>query len=198
MMKKFYVFYLFIFTLVTLSSGCAFGTRKLDLQYEVTTQPGTPKNIDIHVSDFKDERTEKDVVGHVRNGYGMKTAKIIAQKEVTGWIKEALKLELKNIGYNVVEAETAPINVRGEVITVYVTSMMMYEGKVVLEVNVDVSGQEIYTQKYEGTDESVSFAMTAKGYANTLKKALQKALKEVVHDIDRTITKEFKNDEERI
>ena len=81
------------------------------------------------------------------------------------------------------------IEVTGEVIEAYVTSLMMYEGKVAIEVTLKIDGKEIFTRKYSGTDESLNFAATAKSYGITLTRSLQQALKEAAHDIDRAVSK---------
>lgn len=175
--------------LLSFCSGCAFGTRNFALGYQVGSPPGAPKDVNIYVAPFKDERTEKDVVGHVRNAYGMKTAKIITSSSVGEWVTEALKAELKNMGYDITENSDANIKVGGEVITVYVTSLMMYEGKVAMEVSLTMDNREIFTRKYEGTNESVNFASRAKSYGKMLEQSLQKATTEAVHDIDRAVSK---------
>jgi len=189
MVRKSVAFVLTVFCLGILISGCAFGTRRPVLKYELGTTTRPSKNINVYVAPFNDERTEKDVIGHVRNAYGMKTAKIITVTNISSWITNALKAELENVGYTVVEDQNNDIAISGEVIKVYVTSMMMYEGEVSAEITVVIDGKEVFTNKYSGSDESINIAVTAKSYGITLERSLQEALVEAVFDIDREILK---------
>lgn len=185
--KTIYIFFIII-ALITVS-GCAFGTRRPILKYEPGSIPQAAKNINLYVENIKDERVEKDVIGHVRNGYGMKTAKIITETNIAHWISEGLKSELSTIGYNIVTDPNSKIKISGEVIEVYVTSLMMYEGKTVVEIALNIDGKEIFSRKYKGSDESLNWAATAKSYGLTLEKSLQKTLIEAANDIDRAIEK---------
>jgi len=178
-----------ILVLLIFVSGCAFGTRRPVLKYTIATESQPSKNIRVFVNRFKDERLEKDVIGHVRNAYGMKTAKIIADTNISEWVTGALKVELENIGYTIANDPRSSIKVAGEVIEVYVTSLMLYEGKAAIEVSLYQNDKRIYTEKYLGTDESLNWAATAKSYGITLERSLQKALIEAVHDIDRKLSR---------
>lgn len=173
----------------TMVSGCAFGTRRPILKYTVTSPPGEPKNIEIYVPKFKDERIDKDVVGHVRNGWGMKTARVITETNVSEWVTDVLKQELKNAGYTISGSDTVPTQIKGEVIEIYCESFMMYEGKAVLEVTVLKNNELLFQDKYRGTDESLNWAATAKSYGITLERALKNAMSQIVQDINRKLEK---------
>lgn len=182
MFKKTY-FILLMLSLLFIS-GCAFGTRHPVLTYDVFTTPEPAKNISIYVSEFKDERIDKNIIGHVRNGWGLKTAKVITETNISDWITEALKAELENIGYTITDNPNASISVSGEVIEIYVSSFMMYEGKASIEISLMKNGKEVFTRKYSGTDSSLNWASTAKSYGITLERSLQNVLSEAVHEID--------------
>jgi len=158
--------------------------------YSVITEPQSEKNIDIHVAQFEDERLETEVIGHVRNGYGMKTAKVITTSNIPDWVTEAMKAELQNIGYTITDDPNTLNVVGGEVIKVYCDSYIAYDGEVGIEVTLKKGKEEVFSRKYLGKDSSMNFAARAKSFAITLERCLQKALSDAVHDIDRALTKE--------
>src|SRR3989338_11527528 len=119
--------------LVIWTSGCAFGTRHLTLGYEKGTVSKPQNNIMIYVKSFVDDRLDKEVCGRVRNGWGLECAKIVSNTDISEWVTNAMKAELNNLGYTVTNYDTKN-RVEGSVIEVNVTSMMMYEGKVLLEI----------------------------------------------------------------
>ena len=166
-------------------SGCAFGTRRPILKYTIGTISKPQNNINIFVDTFIDDRLDKEVIGHVRNGYGMKTAKVVTVTSISDWVSEAMKAELQNSGYTVTTDPNTNNIVEGEVIKVYCDSYMTYDGEVGIEVTLKKNGEEIFSRKYLGKDESINMACRAKSYGITLERCLQKALVDAVHDIDR-------------
>lgn len=172
-------------------SGCAFGTRRPVLKYTIGTEPQSSKGITVYVSPFVDDWVDKNVIDHVRNGWGLKTAKVVTETNISNWVTDALKSELKNIGYSIANDSTTPIKISGEIVEVYVTSFMLYEGRVVVEVSLLIDNEKIFTEKYSGNDESLNWAATAKSYGITLERSLQTALKRAVYDIDRHISAKY-------
>ena len=96
-----------------LLSGCAFGTRQPTLIYPPAVESGeksvahaavtpSPKNVRIVLKPFTDQRSDKKVVGTVRNAFGMRTADVIPTNSVTDWVTQALGTELRNNGYTVI------------------------------------------------------------------------------------------------
>ncbi len=73
--------------LLVTSYGCAFGTRHLTLNPIKTslTMDASGESAFVEVVD-KRNPSLKPVVGHVKNGYGMKTATVVADKEVSTWM----------------------------------------------------------------------------------------------------------------
>ena len=87
-------------------AGCAFGTRQPTLIYPPAPESGAtpvanaaatsaPKNLRINLVPFVDQRSDKKVVGTVRNGFGMRTADVIPTNSVADWVTQALKMELQ-------------------------------------------------------------------------------------------------------
>ncbi len=83
-------------------SGCAFTTDRIDLSY--SPQPGITKipnanNVMVNVQ-VNDQRLEKsNKVSSKKNGYGMETAPILANEELTATIRKALEQELQSRGF---------------------------------------------------------------------------------------------------
>jgi hypothetical protein len=168
-----------------LVSGCAFGTRRPYLDYQVTTPAKQANNISITVNPLSDERTwSKEKIGDVRNGYGMRCADIIPQNSVTEWIRAALVDELKNAGYNVVDSDAQNV-VSGEVTEVYCNAYMRYGGRVGFHLSLKKDGASVMDKKYEVEKSSgVAWASTAESFGNAMKFTLQDAMKQVITDVD--------------
>jgi hypothetical protein len=124
----------------------------------VGTQQRPANSIEIYVDKFVDDRLDREVIGHVRNGYGMKTAKVVTTTNISDWVTEAMKAELRNSGYTVSDNPSADNKVKGEVIKVYCDSFMTYDGEVGIEVALERKGEKIFSQKYLGKDESINMA----------------------------------------
>jgi hypothetical protein len=172
------------------TSGCAFGTRHPTLSYAVGTEKKPANDVSIYIESFLDERLERDVIGHVRNGWGMKTAEVVTTTSVPDWIATAMQAELENSGYTVTDDPKTDHTIRGEVIKVYCDSYMSYDGVVGIGVTLQRGGENLFTRKYLGNDSSINMAATAKSYGRTLERSLQKALVDAIHDIDRALAKD--------
>jgi hypothetical protein len=90
-------------TLAAMSTGCALGDRHVALQYKIPDNVASPQKIaqpkKVAVVKFKDLRKIKEI-GEVRNGYGMKTAKVLSKEEDLGtWVANAFCKELENRGF---------------------------------------------------------------------------------------------------
>ena len=167
-------------------SGCAFGTRRPTLDYLAVTPVKQQKNIAIKVVVFKDDRPDKNIVGNVRNGFGLKTADVITETNVSEWVTNALKVELKNDGYTIVDVG-AENEISGEVIKVYCDSYMCYEGEVMIKVLLKRASNVLLEKTYSGKASDMNWAATAKSYGTILKQSLQQTMNQVVADVDRAL-----------
>ncbi len=165
-------------------SGCAFGTRKPILSYTPILAVEEAKNIAIYIKPFEDHRTEQSVIGHVRNGYGMKTAKVVTETSVSEWATNAIKAELTNSGYKIVDEKEADLNAIGEILSVYCDSYLSYEGKVMLGFLLKRGEETLIDKKYSGEASALNVLASSKGYGSTLEKALQDAIHKIVNDIN--------------
>lgn len=185
-----------------LMAGCAFGTREATLIYppaldgDAKEAPRNvakpePRETKIQLLQLRDERSEKSMVGTVRNGYGMRTADVIPTNSVTDWVTQALKLELQKRGYTVITgapkdgAEAGSIVISGEILNVFCDMYFSYTGQVSLVVKVSNSAGEIYSRHYAGEGSAgIAFAATAESFAQSLSLALSAALDKLLGDLE--------------
>jgi len=176
---------LFITVSVILVSGCAFGTRRPLLDYQTTMPSKAQNNISISIDPLSDARTwSKKKIGNVRDGFGMRCGEVVPQNSVTEWIRNALKDELKNSGYSVVDSGTQNV-ISGEVNEVYCNAYWNYGGRVGFHLVVKKDGTSILDKKYAfEKNAGTCWAATAESFANTMKFTLQEVMKQVIDDIN--------------
>ena len=183
-------------------SGCAFGTREALLQYppegkvsavpEAQAAPSiTPKKTEILLVAFNDERDNKRLVGTVRNGFGMRTADVIAKNNVQTWVFKAAKKELHDAGYVVItkpDASQSLATLSGQITRVFCDAYFTYEGEVSLHVRLMKNGKEILDKLYAGKGSAgMNWAGTSDAYAQSLDLALSDALKRMVSDMNASL-----------
>ncbi len=182
-----------------LLSGCAFGDRQAALEYPPAADQGaTDANAaevpaapasrgTVHVGDFEDIRPDRTIVGNVRNGFGMKTAKVIPQRGVSAWVRDALAWELDAAGYTVVDGATAPAGaaaLSGDVLRAYCDMYFTYDGQVVLRIEARKDGQVLLNRSYSGSGSvGIAWAGTGDSFSESLGLALQEALRQFVADL---------------
>jgi hypothetical protein len=189
---------------VALLAGCAFGVRNATLLYppkadspivpqaQAAPEP-TTKKVPIALVTFVDQRTDNKAVGTMRNGFGMRTADVLATNSVTEWVTQAVRTDLEKSGYSVVMATGgAPAGagtvVSGDVLNVFCDMYMSYTGQVSLLMRVSKDGNELATKHYSGEGSAgIAFAGTAESFGESLSLALAAALKKFVADLDATL-----------
>ncbi len=183
---------------VALLTACAFGTRNATLLYPPKGDAGVvpaaqaavvpaPAKGAITLVTFVDQRTDKNAIGTMRNGFGMRTADVLADNSVTDWVTQAVKLELEKSGYAVTLGgpQAAGAVVKGEVLKVFCDMYMSYTGQVSLRLQLSRDGQDLITRNYDGEGSAgIAFAGTAASFAESLSRALAAALKPVVAELD--------------
>jgi len=181
----------------SLVSGCAFGDRQAKLGYPPIADDGAmaaqaaeavpASRGDVYIGAFSDIRPDKTVVGHVRNGFGMKTAKVLPQREVTAWVHDALAHELSAAGYTIVEGAAAPAGttaLSGDILRAYCDVYFTYDGQVVLRIEAQKDGQALLNQSYSGSGSAgVNWAATGDSFSESLSLALRQALQQFMADL---------------
>ena len=189
---------------VVFLAGCAFGTRNATLVYPPKPESQTvpvaqaaaapvAKNIALVLAPFSDQRTDKKVIGTMRNGFGMRTADVVAMNSVPEWVTQAIKTELENAGYSVATTTTrdggASTVVSGEVLNVFCDMYFNYTGQVSLLAKASKDGKDVLNKNYSGEGSAgVAFAGTAESFGQSLSLALAVAVKQFVSELDRNLT----------
>lgn len=183
--------------LASLASGCAFGTRRATLGYAPirgTFAPITP-GASLVLVQFADQRSDKRAIGEVRNGWGMRTADVVAETDVAEWVTQAVMTELEKTGYKIAKVNTlstpttAPV-LTGDILTVYCTALFSYEGEVSFFARVRNDGEEILAKRYTGKGSAgLNWAATSSGYADSLTLALANAIHEFVADLNTVLVR---------
>lgn len=191
----------FCLFLVASLSGCAFGTRQPTLVYPppvdstaaVTTQsvPNVAaRNTKVVLAGFRDERSDKSVVGTVRNGFGMRTADVVPTNNVADWVTGAVATELRASGYTVAEGAGGETNdpdavfVSGDVLNVFCDMYMSYTGQVSLLTKVSIGKRELLAKHYSGEGSAgLAMAATSESYSESLGLALRDALRKFVAEL---------------
>jgi len=189
-------------------SGCAFGTRQPTLSYPPPADPAAAaaaanvvpapaKRARIVLADFRDERSDRTVVGTVRNGFGMRTADVVPTNSVADWVTEAVGTELRANGYTVVRGRAENANaandpdavlVSGDVLNAFCDMYMSYTGQVSLLAKVSRGQHELLTRHYAGEGSAgLAMAATEESYAASLALALRDALTKFVADLERRL-----------
>ncbi len=190
----------FIVALAATTAGCAFGTRSVTLAYpppgresagEAFASPAAAPPIErapVVLQTFLDQRTDKSVIGEVRNGWGMRTADVVSDSNIAEWITDAIAKELAREGVRVIregsaEGPTDPV-ITGEVLTVYAKALFSYEGEVSFFATIRKADREIVRKRYSGNGSAgMNWAATGDSYGESLSIALQAAVRNLVPDI---------------
>lgn len=184
--------------LVLLSTnGCAFGTRHAKITYPpdtkaakaATNSPPAGMLGRIAVQQFDDDRADKRVVGHVRNGFGMKTAEVVCDTEdINSLVTEAVRGELQKAGYEVVNTDAAadastPV-LMGSLTSLYCDAYMSYDGSATLVVRVSRAGKEVFKKSYEGKGSvGINWGASGTSYGRSLSLALLDAIEVMKRDL---------------
>ncbi|MDD5679732.1 MAG: YajG family lipoprotein [Candidatus Omnitrophica bacterium] len=169
------------FFIIAFLSACASDTLKPFLKYSPITPSSLSNNITIQVSQFADTRSE-DIIGNIRDNHGNKTADVVTDTNISEWVTDAVKSELKNAGYTIVE-EKAMCTISGEVLKVCCDVSPYYEGEVRLKVTVKKDNNTLFDKMYSGRVTDLNWGSTAKSCGIILERSLQQAMHRIVTDV---------------
>ncbi len=185
--------------------GCAFGTRQPTLIYPPTQVPSEisvahadvifpPKSVQIILKPFIDKRSD-NVVGTVRNGFGMRTADVIPINNVSDWVTQAVAIELRNNGYTVIsgtpdnDSRSLMVVVSGDILNVFCDAYFNYSGQVSLVTRASRGGKGFLYKHYSGEGSAgTNWAASEESYAQSLALALSSALRLFVSDLNKSLT----------
>ncbi|MGH7805875.1 MAG: hypothetical protein ACREQJ_16125 [Candidatus Binatia bacterium] len=165
------------------STGCAFGTRHVSLGEAVPISPvaGGGARGKVVVVKFADGRIGEDgagaTVGHVRNGWGMKTAEVKSSVDPVDWVTDTVARSLAAQGYQVERSATTlpmtPIpSVSGTVTKVSTDTIAMIEGSIGALVTVESGGQKHFSGMCQGTSSQVNWFAASSEYEGALTRAM--------------------------
>jgi len=175
----------FIFPLIAIfGAGCAFGTRTAVLDYPGDGPWNAPAGAPlVLINEFDDGRVQTDV-GDVRNGYGMRTARVVTTSDVAEWVTEAVATELGAKGFDV-ETEGGSADpvlvVTGRVVEAYTTMKRRLR---VFSVDVVVSrdGDVLLEERYSGTPDRPR-GVRGEAYAEALNEVMQILANRIADDV---------------
>ncbi len=188
--------------IVTILSGCAFGTRRPTLTYPPASEepaaavaqaavPVAAKNMTVVLASFRDERSDKSTVGTVRNGFGMRTADVVPNNTVSEWVTQAVATELRSNGYKVVSGTASDpkdpnaLWLSGDVLNVFCDMYFSYTGQVSLLAKGRNAQGELFTKHYAGEGTAgIAWAATGDSFAQSLALALRDALNKLMADLN--------------
>ncbi|MEZ4382904.1 MAG: hypothetical protein R3A79_16330 [Nannocystaceae bacterium] len=174
--------------------ACAFGTRTTELEYpprseDAARQASASEDAEakrmIAIALLSDERDDKRAVGHVRNTFGIKTARVESPTNLPEWVKRAFHIELKKAGYKVIKDNSSKrLRITGSILEVYCDAYFRYGAKVSLMIQVRDNEKDLFTRKYVGEGSAGWSSGEADGYAESLALALADAVRKFIADLD--------------
>lgn len=169
-------------------TGCAVFNAKPNLQYSTIIPRSNSVGGNIYVNDFKDSRSDKDkgIIGEISNGYGIKCGEIEEPSNITAWVTNALKSELKNAGYEVADSKKN-IVLNGEILSLSASNFYSYQATIYLKVSVLKNGAVVMDKTYKGESNKLDILQFSykKGIEEALMASLQQAIKQVIEDINK-------------
>lgn len=168
--------------------GCAFGNRHVAMKYAPEVQDDGQRSStaqEIVILPFEDSRPFEHV-GNVKNGFGMKTAKVKADGDVKEWVVSAISVELVEDGYTVLDQEEPGVlTMSGNITNVYCTAYGDYRGEIGLFVAVLLDGREIYSRKYDNEVQGgMNWGASSKSFHKILNAVLAETVTEIVWDLN--------------
>lgn len=174
-------------------TGCAFGTRYVDLNYPPeahsqqegpkVTEHGTPRSpgqsIVLQVNDVRPDGTR---VGTIRNTAGMATAAVLPKDDVTEWVQNAVIDELLQRGYQVLRSQgpgtgVPPLTMIVDIRKVYCDVYMYYDAEITLGGSLWQDQQALTRGIFPiQVNTGLSWLMSANGIEASLSQALQQSV----------------------
>jgi len=112
----------------TVVSGCAFGSRHINLTYAPSLSPTPTRPATygrVAVARFDDARNPRQgtgsLLGKVRNGYGMPTASVLANQDPVLWVNEGVARALVAQGFTVERVNSAQEAAGAPIVSGHVT-----------------------------------------------------------------------------
>lgn len=159
--------------------GC---TTRAQLSYKPVVPVQESKNIALKLENFSDERREKETVGAIRNLYGMPIVTIKTDSDVPQWMSYALKSELTNAGYDILD--NSQYVIEGRIKRVSSSAHFLYHGSIRVEIALRKDGKVVFSKFYK-TDKGggINWIASPAQCMNTLERNLQTVCKQFINDL---------------
>ncbi|MBL7016114.1 MAG: hypothetical protein ISR84_01005 [Kiritimatiellales bacterium] len=183
------------------STGCAFGTRKVCLEYTPSSFPPMVPNSPTVLIHAPEDARHEDSLGCVRNGWGMKTARVEAkpgQPTVSTWITQALSYDLGRAGCSVIRTEpkdgTQPdFTIDGSLQRVYVDCYMSMEGEISMELCLKNKDRVALDRHYRAEGKKVNWWASSGEFQKTLDLTLQDLMERMLPEITTAMLKKYED-----
>ncbi|MBN2037740.1 MAG: AgmX/PglI C-terminal domain-containing protein [Chitinispirillaceae bacterium] len=179
-----------IVSLLLICIGCAFGTRHVALRNSTPACNDTlhpPRSHAVCFDGLADVRPDS-TIGHVQNGYGMRTAKVVAENSVPEWVNKEIENKLTRSGYEIkkeCDDSGDAFVINGKILKVYTTAYMTYLGEVTLAAVIKLNQSTLIEKKYSGHKKTgINWAASQEAFSDVLEKSLEIALSKFIKDID--------------
>jgi len=170
-------------------TGCAFTKSTLDLGLEPTNTARGPLSVippaTFAVAMLVDKRPDTDRIGYKRNGFGSRTADIVAARPVPAIVRDALAAELSANGHRVDDA--GDVVVAGDVTTFWFDTVvnfgsLEFSGLVAANLTfVDTkTGRTLVTRIYQG---HYAEKTMMGGFEGTWQRIMNTALERMVREV---------------
>lgn len=149
--------------------GCAFVDREVRLSPVDVEAAGSPPlgGTKVAVDAFRDDRrAAPNVVGKVRNGFGIHTAKVTTTDDVGKWIRDSLRNSLRKAGC--AEDSPADVSIGGRIVEVDCDLWMVYWSRITLEVTVSAGARRLFQATLTETHRPAAWLGSSEEYQATL------------------------------
>lgn len=184
-MKLFY--YLSILIVFFSLSACTSGTRHITLDYQALKKPYKNKEVSVYIQKFKDEREDKTYIGKAKNFITPHLASVETKTNISSWMTEALKAELKQAGFTISKDPTTPFQVSGKILKVFSEASLNFEGEIEAYIAVKINQKVVLDKVYYFTAKELNIRGAPEYFKKNLEDSLRGLLGQIVQDVDSKI-----------
>jgi len=162
-------------------TGCA--TVKDTLGYVPVIEQQKKNDIALCVSTFEDARADKKYIGEVRDLFGIPVGEITTEDNVPNWIRNALKMELTNAGYSILDASSADnYLIEGKIIKAFTKVRFEHRGYMTLEISLKKGDELLFQKTYDTARNDGLGAYEYASCTEVLKYNLQEVCRNFIKD----------------
>jgi hypothetical protein len=165
-------------------SGCAFGTRRVNLMYGPTIDHSVAPQGSlgrIAVARLRDARSPDQgtgtLLGKVRNTYGIPTASVEANQDPVLWVNEGLARSLASQGFVVEKVDSAATagglpTVTGQVTRASGGMYMKMDANIAADLAIERAGKPLLSTQCQGSASKVAWTASAGEYRDLFSSAM--------------------------